>query len=284
MVLPARAPLYIFFLLAQQHDDASSSTRSTRRCFLDASTSCASFLLLNTLHPPSALAEDEDVPSSDPLYLARPIGISANNDGSKNIDVKTKDDATRPSAPIKFLLPATRVGLYIYQLLSIAEELAQIKKEDGTLSSTSSSSATSSLIERLDNLLVSSPPSFISSTDPTVTRGDPYNNMPPLLGEIAVQKQKQKERKEQLLFITNNNIDVAPQLFEVGELMGERQQWSRLVRAEKAREEASEIRRAFNIYTTNLNFNRTSMLCTINRGEEEIELKCVKMIFLDFWR
>ena len=130
MVLPARAPLYIFFLLAQQHDDASSSTRSTRRCFLDASTSCASFLLLNTLHPPSALAEDEDVPSSDPLYLARPIGISANNYESKNSDVNTKDDATRPSAPIEFLLPATRVGLYIYQLLSIAEELAQIKKED----------------------------------------------------------------------------------------------------------------------------------------------------------
>ena len=143
-----------------------------------------------------------------------------------------------------------------------------------TLSSTSSSSATSSLIERLDNLLVSSPPSFISSTDPTVTRGDPYNNMPPLLGEIAVQKQKQKERKEQLLSITNNNIDVAPQLFEVGELMGERQQWSRLVRAEKAREEASEIRRAFNIYTKNLNFNPNKYdVCVqwINRGGEEID-------------
>jgi hypothetical protein len=97
----------------------------------------------------------------------------------------TKDDTSvaRPSAPIEFLfLPATRIGLYIYQLLSIAEELARIKNENSLSRSSSPAAAESSLIERFDNVLMSSP-SFIKSSDPNVTRGDPYNNMPPLLGE-----------------------------------------------------------------------------------------------------
>eukprot|EP00984_Skeletonema_dohrnii_P027220 scaffold16716_cov146-Skeletonema_dohrnii-CCMP3373.AAC.11 len=203
--------------------------------------------------------------SNDPLYLARPIGISSSsNDGNDNT-LKA-----RPSAPVEFLVPATRVGLYIYQLLSIAEELAQLKKDDSTQSSSSSAPATTeSLIKQLDNLLLSSPPTFIKPTDPTVTRGDPYNNMPPLLGEIAVQQQKQKERKEQSI----TNVALAPQLFEVGELMGERRQWSRLVQAERAREEASEIRRAMNIYTTNLNFNKNKYVYS---GSQEEKKKMIR--------
>jgi len=270
-LLPPAKALYIFLLAAQQHNDASTTTTtSTRRCFLDRSTTCAKFLLLNTLHHPlSAFADEDNVhsvtaittSSSDPLYLARPVGISSNDDDGRN----------RPSAPIEFLLPATRVGLYIYQLLSIAEELAQLKKKDSRASSSSNpSAAESSLIARLDNLLVSSPPSFITSTDPTVTRGDPYNNLPPLLGEIVVQQQKQKERKEQLSI---TNVGLAPQLFEVGELMGERRQWSRLVQAEKARENASEIRRALNIYTTNLNFNRNKYVYS---GSSEEKKKLIR--------
>jgi len=265
-LLPARA-LYIFLLAQQQHD----ASTSTRRCFLDSSiSSCASFLLGSTLHPSLATAADDlDVPSSmtmsnDPLYLARPIGISSSNDGNGSSDDNTMK--ARPSAPIEFLVPATRVGLYIYQLLSTAEELAQLKKDDSTQSSSPSSS---SFIEKLDNLLLSSPPTFIKPTDPTVTRGDPYNNMPPLLGEIAVQQQKQKERKEQSI----TNIGVAPQLFEVGELMGERRQWSRLVQAERAREEASEIRRALNIYTTNLNFNKNKYVYS---GSQEEKKKMIR--------
>eukprot|EP00985_Skeletonema_marinoi_P014456 scaffold7325_cov80-Skeletonema_marinoi.AAC.11 len=203
--------------------------------------------------------------SNDPLYLARPIGISSSNDGNGSSDDNTMK--ARPSAPVEFLVPATRVGLYIYQLLSTAEELAQLKKDDSTQSSSPPSS--SSFIEQLDNLLLSSPPSFIKPTDPTVTRGDPYNNMPPLLGEIAVQQQKQKERKEQSI----TNIGVAPQLFEVGELMGERRQWSRLVQVERAREEASEIRRAMNIYTTNLNFNKNKYVYS---GSQEEKKKMIR--------
>ncbi len=61
---------------------------------------------------------------SDPIYLARPIGIGKDGDNSS-----TK---ARPSAPIEFLIPATRVGLYIYQLSSIVEELAQPKKDGST--------------------------------------------------------------------------------------------------------------------------------------------------------
>ena len=235
MLLPARA-LYIFLLA--QHRDAS--TAASRRCFLNSSitSSCASLLLL----PPSAIAKEEDNDSvtilknsynnDDPLYLARPMGANNNNSNSKS----------RPSADIQYLVPATRVGVYIYQLLSIAEQLSQSN-------SNGINNKEEDLLQQFDTLLLS-PPSFITPNDPTVTRSDPYNNLPPLIGEFTIQQQKQNERKQQQL-----SVGFAPQLFEVGNLIGERRQWSRLIRIEQSQENASEIRRALNIYTTNLNFN-----------------------------
>jgi hypothetical protein len=153
----------------------------------------------------------------------------------------------------------------------MAEELAQIKKDKSRLSSLSTAhqkeSEAEELIERIEKLLVSSPPTFIKSTDPTVTRRDPYQG-PPLLGEIAIQQQKQKERKEQY-----TNVGITPQLFEVGELMGERSQWNRLIQAEKRRENDSEIRRAFNIYTTNLNFNPNKYVYSGSKEEKKIMIR-----------
>jgi hypothetical protein len=230
-------------------------------------STAASFLLFGQPPPPQALAVEEDADVSmtkeDPLYLARPIGIrsSSSNDGDNAV--------ARPSAPIEFLLPATRVGLYIYQLLGMAEELAQIKK-DKRLSKTAVAhhQKESELIEQIEKLLVSSPPTFIKSTDPTVTRRDPYNNKLPLLGEIAIQQQKQKERKEQY-----TDVGITPQLFEVGELMGERSQWNRLIQAERLRENDSEIRRAFNIYTTNLNFNPNKYVYRGSKEEKKIMIR-----------
>ena len=61
---------------------------------------------------------------------------------------------------------------------------------------------------------------------------------------------KQQERRERAI-----DVGFAPQFFEVGELVGERRQWNQLQSSERKREGASEVRRAFNIYTTNLNFN-----------------------------
>lgn len=212
---------------------------NSRRAFLSTTaTTCATTILVGS--PTPALAQD-DPPE---LYLARPMGIS--KDGSSN-------DVTKPSAPLEYLLPAARVGVYIYQALALAEELSQLK------SKVDNSDAT---IQRLDNLLVTSPPSFIQSNDPTVTRGDPYN-LPPLVGEVAAAQQKQKERKEQ-----SKDVGLAPQFFEVGELMGERRQWNRLVKAEKARENASEVRRAMNIYTTNLNFNPNKYVYSGSKEEK----------------
>jgi len=165
-----------------------------------------------------AIAVDED----RELYLAQPMGIPK-EDGSGN---------NQPRADLEYLLPAARVGVYVYQTLAIAEQLNSASKSEET-------------IQKLDNLLLS-PPSFISNKDPKVTRGDAYNNLPPILGEVVVAQQKQKERKQQ-----NVDVGFAP----VGELVGERRSWNRLVKAEKAREGASEVRRALNIYTTNINFN-----------------------------
>ena len=269
-MLPSKA-LWCIFLAHQNHDAIKSNTScissSTRRCFLGSTA--ASFLLFGQPPPPQALAVEEDADVSmtkeDPLYLARPIGIrsSSSNDGDNAV--------ARPSAPIEFLLPATRVGLYIYQLLGMAEELAQIKKDKSRLSKTAVAhhQKESELIEQIEKLLVSSPPTFIKSTDPTVTRRDPYNNIgPPLIGEIAVQQQKQKERKEQY-----TDVGITPQLFEVGELMGERRQWNRLIQAEKRRENDSEIRRAFNIYTTNLNFNPNKYVYRGSKEEKKIMIR-----------
>lgn len=183
------------------------------------------------------------------LYLARPMGIPKEGTSSSN-------EVTRPSAPLEYLLPAARVGVYIYQTLAMAEELAQLKS-----SGVDSGPKMDGVIQMLDNLLLT-PPSFIKSNDPTVTRGDPYN-LPPIVGELATAKAKQKERQQQSI-----DVGLAPQFFEVGELMGERRQWNRLVKAERARENASEVRRALNIYTTNLNFNPNKYLYSGSREEK----------------
>ena len=97
--------------------------------------------------------------------IDRLIGISF-RDGKNFSDTKDDTSVARPSAPIEFLLPATRIGLYVYQLLSIAEELAQIKNENSLSRSSSPAAAESSLIEKLDNLMISPPPPFIKSSDP----------------------------------------------------------------------------------------------------------------------
>ena len=189
----------------------------TRRAFL-TSTTCV--LPFTVLKPAIAVDEDRE------LYLAQPMGIPK-DDGSSS---------SQPRADLEYLLPAARVGVYVYQTLAIAEQLNSASKSE-------------EIIQKLDNLLLS-PPSFIVLSDPKVTRGDAYNNLPPILGEVVVAQQKQKERKQQ-----NVDVGFAPQFFEVGELIGERRSWNRLVKAEKAREGASEVRRALNIYTTNINFN-----------------------------
>jgi hypothetical protein len=167
--------------------------------------------------------------TSSELYLARPLGLSTNRD---------KNAIARPSAPIEYLLPATRVGVYIYACLSLAEAISAKEKEEGVQAK----------LDELEDLLVN-PPCFVKPSDPTPTRGDPYK-LPPVVGELAMQQQKQKERQQYSI-----DVGVIPQFFEIGQLIGERRAWDRLTRAEKTREDQSEVRRAFNIYTTNINFN-----------------------------
>lgn len=173
------------------------------------------------------------------------MGVSKDGGGGGN---GGSSEVIRPSAPLEYLLPAARVGVYVYLALALAEQLAE------------QSTKSEETIAKLDALLLA-PPSFVRATDPTVTRGDPYN-LPPIVGEVAMQQKKQRERKLQSI-----DVGIAPQLFEVGELMGERRQWNRLVRAERARENASEVRRALNIYTTNLNFNPTKYQYTGTKEE-----------------
>ena len=196
--------------------------------------------IANGLIPSPAGADD----ISSELYLARPMG-SSTTDGRR-------DATTRPSAPIEYLLPAARVGVYIYTCLSLAQDLLTTGRNEDVLKTK---------LDRLEHLLIH-PPSFIKTNDPVVTRGDPYE-LPPIVGEFAMASQKQKERQQ-------NSIDAGfvPQFFEVGQLIGERRAWDRLTKSERMREEQSEVRRALNIYTTNINFS-TSRYTFAGTDEEK---------------
>ena len=175
------------------------------------------------------------------MYLARPMGISPN----KSDDIsRRRNEVTRPSAPLQYLLPAARVGLYVYQTLAAAEEVQNRLNDEGN-----NDEDNVTVLHKLDELL-SSPPAFVTALDPTVSRSDPYGKLPPIIGEIVAQQQKSQERKRQSI-----SVGIAPQLFEPLELMGERRQWNRLSNIEKKRESDSSVRLALNIYTTNLNYN-----------------------------
>lgn len=226
----------------------------TRRAFLTTSITICTL----PFPPQLAIAEEDNDGNNRDLYLAQPMGIP--KDGRSSSSSSSAENL--PSAPLEYLLPAARVGVYVYQTLAVAEELEN--------SSNKSQPEAEEVMQRLDNLLLF-PPSFITSSDPTVTRGDPYN-LPPLLGEIAMQQQKQKERKQQSV-----EVGMAPQFFEVGELMGERRQWNRLVKAEKEREEKSDLRRALNIYTTNLNFNPSKYKFSGTKEEKSIMIRNDKL-------
>ena len=174
---------------------------------------------------------------SDELYLAQPLGPPG-----------TDGKLSRPYAPVEFLVPAARVGLYIYETFAVAEEITKLQqKSDGGKDSATNMQ---NLWAKLDRLILS-PPSFIKSTDPKVSRSDAYGGAPPILGELSMAAQKRRERREQSI-----DADLASELFEPGQLIGERRSWKQLQKAEMKREAASEVRRALNIYTTNLNFNR----------------------------
>ena len=211
---------------------------SSRRSVMSAVIATAFGTLCASQEPEAANAGTGTASGgSDELYLAQPLGPPG-----------TDGKLSRPSAPLKYLVPAARVSLYIYKTLSVAEEITKLQqKSDG---SEDDSAKLQDLWEKLDALILS-PPSFIKSTDPNVSRNDGYGGAPPIIGEIGVAAQKRRERREQSI-----EADLASELFEPGQLIGERRQWEQLQKAEMKREAASEVRRALNIYTTNLNFNR----------------------------
>lgn len=214
----------------------------TRRAALERIAFITTSNIALVLSPvsPSLASDDTNSKGDGDLSLAQPMGPSGDS---------------RPAAPLEYLLPAARVGIYIYQALAIAEDLVRLQQvleaSSNANANTNEMKMAANDIAKLDAMLLS-PPSFIKNGDPTVSRGDQYGKYSlPIVSEIGVAAQKQKERKDRAI-----DVGFAPQFFEVGELIGERRQWNLLQKAEKKREGASEIRRAFNIYTTNLNFSQ----------------------------
>jgi hypothetical protein len=182
------------------------------------------------------------------------MGISNANGSSNNVgSSRISGGVTRPSASLQYLLPAARVGLFVYRTLAIAEEV-QLQQRNERIMTKDSNGTTGGkkedgYMQKLDELLLS-PPAFVTSSDPTVSRSDPYGSLPPIVGEILAQQQKAQDRKRQSI-----SVGITPQLFEPLELIGERRQWNRLSSIEKKREGDSQVRLALNIYTTNLNYN-----------------------------
>ena len=214
----------------------------SRRSALSAVVATAFGFLCISQEPEAAYAGEgigtgTSAGGSDELYLAQPLGPPG-ADGK----------LTRPYAPAEYLVPAARVGLYIYKTLSVAEEITKLQQKSDE--SQDDSAKLQDLWTKLDALILS-PPSFIKSIDPNVSRNDGYGGAPPIIGEIGMAAQKRRERREQSI-----DADLASELFEPGQLIGERRSWKQLQKAEMKREAASEVRRALNIYTTNLNFNR----------------------------
>ena len=209
----------------------------SRRTAVSAVVATAFGALCVLQQPEAAYAGAPNSGGSDELYFAQPLGPPG-ADGK----------LTRPSAPVEYLVPSARVGVYLYETIGVAEDIAKLQqKSDGSEDSTAK---IQSLLTKLDALILS-PPIFIKSTDPKVSRSDAYGGALPIVGELGMAAQKRRERREQSI-----EADFASELFEPGQLIGERRSWKQLQKAEMKREAASEVRRALNIYTTNLNFNR----------------------------
>merc|ERR1711865_5365 len=156
--------------------------------------------------------------------------------------------------------------MYVYQLVSMIEDIDRLQQQpqhkagistvdDPMIGNRSGlSTKKSESVAQLDALLVSSPPTFITQKDPTVTRnnkdsgggggGGNYGKFGdiPFVGELGVLQQKQQQRREQHI-----EVGVAS-WFEFGNLVGERRQWQQLQRAEQQRENNNTIRKALNIY------------------------------------
>ena len=243
--------LVVFWLYRYSHRNVAEAfdvnahrpaiTSDTRRAALEKmsflTTANIALVLLSPVDP-SFASDGNNSHGDGDLSLAQPMGPSGDSP---------------PSAPLEYLLPAARVGIYIYQALAIAEDLARLQQSLKVSSNENANEQkiAANDIAKLDAILLS-PPSFIKNDDPNVSRGDQYGKYSlPIVSEIGVAAQKQKERKDRAI-----DVGFAPQFFEVGELVGERRQWNRLQKAEKKREGENEIRRAFNIYTTNLNFSQ----------------------------
>ena len=183
-------------LCASSHDndgecnyESNTFPFATRRAVI--SQAARSMFLGTAVMSCASLSTIASAEGSDDLYLAQPLGPPG-ADGT----------STRPSAPLEYLLPATRVGIYIYQTLAAAEDIARLQKsEDHT------SEKNRDAVSTLDSLLLS-PPRFIKPDDPKVSRGDAYQ-APPLIGEIGMAAKKRQERREQSI-----EADFVSELFE----------------------------------------------------------------------
>ena len=192
----------------------------------------------------AAAAEEDGRPA---LYLARPTGPAGAGAGAG----AEPDGGSRAArAPIECLLPAARVVTYVD---AAAEAVEKGEAE---------------AMERL--LGTGRPRAFVSAGDPA--RRIDASGPGLILDQAGNALRKQKEREE-------NGIEVglAPRAFEVLNLSDERRQWNILQRQEKQREQASEVRRAFNIYTSNLVFGSERYEFSGSREEKKQLVRADRM-------
>jgi hypothetical protein len=159
--------------------------------------------------------------------------ISAEDTGEPSVAFK------KPYAPLEFLLPATRVRLYIDELVKTTERL--------------DASSSSGDIKKISELLQEKQ-QFLSSEEESLAKR--YLDQPTWDGW-----QRARDQEKQNRFLSDTPPpNPLKQLDSGAQQWGTRQQFLRLRRSQLSMEKANNMRAAFNAYTNNLAFGESYQL------------------------
>lgn len=165
-----------------------------------------------------------------------------------------------PSAPsLENLLPATRVRVWIYQLIELATQLSSLATSTSAKNKHNNNKEQQEiLLAQLQDLLLEP---RVFTTSQAETKASQRYLKQQTLDQWSRARREETKQKFQI-----ESVDPLTQLSESFERFGERGQFRSLRARQQALEKADPIRAAFNTYTNNLVFTNEYLL---NASEEE---------------